>query len=89
MKQQYIPLEKRSKREQKEYFAARRRSWGDVNPVTRKPQNPKAYKRKKSGQRHEHEPLSGFRFAYGRNHTLRCRIFCNDRKSPPTVELRV
>jgi hypothetical protein len=60
MKQTYIPLEKRSKREQKAYFAARRGNWGDVNPVTRKPPNPKAYNRKKSGQRYEHEPLSGF-----------------------------
>ncbi|MCL2427472.1 MAG: hypothetical protein FWD05_14190 [Oscillospiraceae bacterium] len=60
MKQRYIPLDKRSKREQKEYFAARRGSWGDVNPVTRKPPNPKAYKRRKSGQRYEHEPLIGF-----------------------------
>ncbi|MCL2003646.1 MAG: hypothetical protein FWG72_06550 [Oscillospiraceae bacterium] len=53
MKQQYIPLEKRSKREQKAYFAGRRGSWGGVNPVTRKPPNPKAYNRKKSGQRYE------------------------------------
>ena len=60
MKQRYIPLEKRSKREQREYYAARRGSWGDLNPVTRKPPNPKAYNRKKSGQRYEHEPLPGF-----------------------------
>jgi len=60
VKQRYIPLNKRSKREQKEYFAARRGSWGDVNPVTKKPPNPKAYNRKKSGHRYEHEPLTGF-----------------------------
>lgn len=62
MKQRYIPLEKRSKREQKEYHAARRGSWGGISPVTRKPPNPKAYNRKKSGRRHEHEPTPGFRF---------------------------
>ncbi|MCL2031443.1 MAG: hypothetical protein FWG93_07840 [Oscillospiraceae bacterium] len=60
MKQRYIPLEKRSKREQREFYAARRGSWGEINPVTKKPPNPKAYNRKKSGQRHE--PLSGFYF---------------------------
>ncbi len=60
MKQQYIPLEKRSKREQKKYFAARRGSWGDINPVTKMSKNPKAYNRKKSGQWYEHEPLPGF-----------------------------
>jgi len=60
MKQRYIPMEKRSKREQREYHAAQRGSWGSMNPVTRKPPNPKAYNRKKSGQRYEHEPLPGF-----------------------------
>ena len=62
MKHFYVPLEKRSKREQREHYAARRGSWGGVNPVTRKPPNPKAYKRKKSGQRNEYESLPGFCF---------------------------
>ena len=60
MKQRYVPLEKRSKREQREYHAEQRGSWGGINPVTRKPPNPKAYIRKKPGQRYEHEPLPGF-----------------------------
>ena len=58
MKQRYIPLEKRSKREQREYHASRRGNWGAVNPVTRTTPNPKAYYRKKSGQRYEHEPIA-------------------------------
>ena len=62
MKQQYIPLEKRSKREQRAYYTTRRGSWGALNPVTRKPPNPKAYDRKKSGQRYDNEPLPGFCF---------------------------
>ena len=45
---QYVPLEKRSKKEQKAYYAAQRGSWGDVNPVTRRSENPKAYNRQKS-----------------------------------------
>ena len=60
MRQQYVPLEKRSKREQREYHAAQRGSWCELNPVTRKPPNPKAYTRKKSGQRYEYEPPPGF-----------------------------
>ena len=59
-KQKYVPLDKQSKQKRKEYYANRRKDWGGLNPVTRKPPNPKAYKRKKSGQRHDHEPLSGF-----------------------------
>jgi len=59
LKQKYIPLEERSKREQREYHAARRRNWGDVNPVTRTIPNAKAYNRKKPGRWLEHEPQSG------------------------------
>jgi hypothetical protein len=55
----YIPLQKQSKRAQKAYHAARRGDWGAVSPVTRVPPNPKAYNRKKSGQRAYREPLSG------------------------------
>jgi len=62
MKQKYVPLEKRSKREQREHHAARRGSWGEVNPVTRKAPDPKVYNRKKSGRWLEHEPVSGFYF---------------------------
>jgi hypothetical protein len=60
MMQKYVPLEKQSKRQKQEYYAARRKDWGGLNPVTRKPPNPKAYIRKKSGQRYEHEPRPGF-----------------------------
>ena len=51
MKQKFIPLEKQSKRKQKEYHAVQRRNWGDLNPVTKKLDNSKAYSRKKSKQR--------------------------------------
>ena len=63
MKEKYTPLEKRSKREQKAYHASRRGSWSEVNPVTRKPPNPKAYIRKKSGQRYDYEPPPGYFYA--------------------------
>ena len=47
-KQPFIPLSKQSKQKKKEYYASKRGSWGDINPVTRKPPNPKAYNRAKS-----------------------------------------
>jgi len=60
MKQRYVPLGKRSKREREAYNKARRGNWGGLDPVTRKPPNPKAYNRKKSGKRYENEPTPGF-----------------------------
>ena len=60
MKKRFIPLGKQSKRKQREFHAARRNDWGGINPVTRKPPNPKAYDRKKSGQRFKDESPPGF-----------------------------
>ena len=48
MKQQYVPVEKRSKKEKRAYYAGMRNTWGALNPVTRRPENPKAYNRQKS-----------------------------------------
>lgn len=42
----YIPYEKLSKREKRKLDLTRRTTWGNVNPVTRKPQNSKAYNRR-------------------------------------------
>lgn len=46
----FVPLEKRSKKEQREWHKARRKTWGALSPVTRRPENPRAYKRKKVGR---------------------------------------
>jgi len=46
-KQGFIPLVKQSKLSQKKFHDSKRGSWGDTNPVTRKPPNPKAYNRAK------------------------------------------
>ena len=43
--EKFIPYEKLSKKKQRELNAARRTTWA-LNPVTRKPANPKAYNRK-------------------------------------------
>ncbi|MCL2573694.1 MAG: hypothetical protein FWE34_03980 [Defluviitaleaceae bacterium] len=59
MKQKFVPLSKRSKKEKKEYHAMQRRDWGNLNPATKKTPNLKAYNRKKSRQRWcEHEQPS-------------------------------
>jgi len=46
----FIPLAKQSKQKQKAYHSSNRTTWGALNPITRKPPNPKAYKRKSPGQ---------------------------------------
>jgi len=46
-KQPFIPLKKQSKQKQKDYHTSKRGTWGELNPVTRKPPNPKAYNRRK------------------------------------------
>jgi hypothetical protein len=46
--EKFIPFEKLSKRRQRELLAKKRGSWGGVSPVTRRPDNPKAYKREKA-----------------------------------------
>lgn len=43
-----IPYQKLSKKKQRELCAKRRNTWGELNPVTRRPDNPKAYNRKKA-----------------------------------------
>ncbi len=48
--EKFIPLEKRSKKAQKEYHARERRTWGSMSPVTRTVTNGKAYNRKKLNQ---------------------------------------
>ena len=44
----FVPYEKLSKKEQQRINKARRGIWGDLNPVTRKPTNSKAYNRKRA-----------------------------------------
>ena len=44
----FIPFEKLSKKKQRELNTKGRGSWGAINPVTRRPEKPKAYNRKKA-----------------------------------------
>ena len=68
MKQKYVPIEKQSKRKQREFHTAQRNDWGSINPVTQKVPNLKAYNRKKSKQRYEYEPGLDFLF-FSKFHT--------------------
>ena len=47
MKQKLIPLDKQSKKKQREYYKLLRGDWNGVNPVTRATQESKAYNRAK------------------------------------------
>jgi len=46
--EKFIPVEKLSKKKRRELSARRRGTWGGLNPVTRRPENPKAYNRRKA-----------------------------------------
>lgn len=56
----YVPLEKRSKKEQRAWYAARRGSWNGVNPVTKIVPDKKRYNRKKQKLRREDFPDAVF-----------------------------
>ena len=46
--EKFVPYEKLSKKKQREENLRRRGTWGSLNPVTRRPENPKAYNRQKA-----------------------------------------
>ena len=46
--EKFIPYEKLSKKEKRKIDQARRQTWGELNPVTRKPENSKVYNRKRT-----------------------------------------
>ena len=45
--EKFVPYEKLSKKKKRELDLKRRKTWA-ISPVTRKPQTPKAYNRKKA-----------------------------------------
>jgi len=46
--EKFIPYEKRSKKEKRKLDLARRQTWGNLNPASRKPQNSRAYNRQRA-----------------------------------------
>ena len=59
--EKFIPYEKLSKKEKRKLDQARRQTWGELNPVTRKPATSNAYNRNKARnwKREYHETNSG------------------------------
>ena len=46
--EKFISYEKLSKKEKRKMDLAKRQTWGELNPVTRKPENSRAYNRKRT-----------------------------------------
>ena len=66
--EKFVPYEKLSKKEKRKLDQAKRQTWGELNPVTRKPESSKAYNRNKTRnwKRELHETSSGsFLFEQG------------------------
>lgn len=47
---QLIPLDKRSKKAQREYYSKQRGSWYGVNPITRTVQSKRAHRLRNNGE---------------------------------------
>ena len=64
--EKFIPYGKLSKKEKRKMDLAKRQTWGELNPVTRKPENSKAYNRNKTRnwKREYHEASSSGTFIY-------------------------
>lgn len=62
--EKHIPYEKLSKKEKRKLDDLHRNTWGEFSPVTRKPENSRAYNRKKARnwKRDYHEPIPGVLF---------------------------
>ncbi len=43
----YVPINKRSKKEQRKYYSSQRSGWNGIDPVTRVVKSKKLYDRKK------------------------------------------
>ena len=58
--EKFIPYEKLSKKEKRKMDLAKRQTWGNLSPVTRKPQNSNAYKRTQSWKKDLPNSVSSF-----------------------------
>ncbi len=53
----FIPYEKLSKKEKRKVDSLKRSSWGSMSPVTRRPENSRAYNRKRTQDWKKELPL--------------------------------
>ena len=63
--EKFIPYEKLSKKKKRELDRVRRKTWGSIVPVTRRPEVPGAYDRRKARRWHidDHDDASSVFFA--------------------------
>ena len=80
--EKFIPYSKLSKKEKRKRDAMRRGTWGALNPVTRKSENPRAYNRRKA-RKWIDDPLSVLFCWWNRPYRLKkgdsrgCLLFCS------------
>ena len=73
----FVPYEKMSKKQKREQDALRRQTWGEMSPVTRRPENSKAYDRRKAQQWKKEPPAVLFLCPYGAHVFMTKRIASN------------
>lgn len=62
--EKFVSYEKLSKKKKRELDAKRRNTWGELNPVTRKPANSKAYNRAKARKWSSDDSSTVLSFSY-------------------------
>ena len=67
--EKFNPNEKLSKKEKRKLDLAKRQTWGNLNPVTRKPENSKANNRNKARKWKREQPIPGLDFSPSRHRT--------------------
>lgn len=72
--EKFIPINKKSKKAQKAYYAKERNTWGELNPMTRTMSNGKGYNRKKLKQ--EDRRNGSFSQNHRETAVFGCEDFC-------------
>lgn len=85
--ERFIPYEKLSKKEKRKLDQAKRQTWGELNPVTRKPANSKAYNRKKA--QNWKKEFSGSAFFHQCRKQTQCNSVANLESNISTLLFRV
>ena len=86
--EKFIPYEKLSKKEKRKMDLAKRQTWGELNPVTRKPENSKAYNRRKSQNWKRELPPTDLRLICFYKAANSCRVTFKVLSFPFSLSLR-
>lgn len=90
--EKFIPYEKLQKKKKRELDKKRRADWGEINPVTRRPQNPKAYNRKKARKWSDDSSssvpftLEGLREPLGKDSGIKALIINGEKLHPIVIK---